>query len=149
MFDRINRLFEKSRRDKHRFGILFVDLNDFKIINDHYGHLIGDKVLILISDILLDSIRPFDMVSRYGGDEFIILIEHIKDESELSLIRNRISKSIELNEMTFNGTIRDLKINITASIGTASSNTAYNAENLIGLADLDLYEQKRLKNARK
>ena len=73
--DRIIR--QRRRGDSHPFAVLFVDLNEFKQINDRFGHDVGDRVLVEIGQRLMNSLRESDLAARFGGDEFIVLLEEV------------------------------------------------------------------------
>ncbi|MCH4886417.1 diguanylate cyclase [Acidaminobacter sp. JC074] len=90
-------------------GLILLDIDDFKVINDTHGHAVGDVVLVKISDVIRESIRDNDFLGRYGGEEFIIFLKDVR-QSELSEIAERVRKSIENIKWD-----RDIKT--TASIG--------------------------------
>lgn len=137
--DRLTHTFEQSKRDKnHHFSVLFVDLDNFKGINDKFGHGMGDKLLVDISGRLKSSLRVGDTVARFGGDEFAILLEDIKDVEEAKNVAQRIQESLET---PFD--IHERKILITASIGIALSNASYQQPlNLLDDADSAMYKAK-------
>lgn len=115
--------------------ILF-DLNYFKIINDSYGHLAGDKALIHVSDIIRDNIRANDIAIRLGGDEFLILMQ----DTNLSLASDmalRVSNKIGESDFEFNSK----KISLSVSFGISDFNTSIDES--IKLADEKMYRQKR------
>ena len=103
---------ERSKRYNHQFSIILLDIDDFKGINDTYGHTIGDIVLKQLSEIIKNEVRDIDKVGRYGGEEFIIILPETKIENAKKLaerIRTRISEK-ELK-------ISDYKISVTISAG--------------------------------
>lgn len=79
----------ESERFKKIFGVLFIDIDDFKLINDTYGHKVGDKVLRMVAEVLKSNLKISDIVVRYGGDEFVV-ISDVTDDQELSGLANRI-----------------------------------------------------------
>ena len=119
-----------------KIAILVSDVNDFKNINDHYGHEYGDKVLLNIAKSLLNSFNRRDIIARWGGDEFLILSVYKNEEA----INTKISN--------FQSTISQLSSNaqmksITLSIGKATYPTDHtNLEELIAIADANMYEIK-------
>ncbi|MGC9089867.1 MAG: PAS domain S-box protein [Caldisericia bacterium] len=86
---------EKARHDRYnnKLAIFFIDLYEFKFINDNYGHNIGDKVLKIISDRLISNTRECDLISRIGGDEFVLLITDLNDPKNASCVANKIINS--------------------------------------------------------
>ncbi len=118
------------------FTILMIDIDHFKRINDTYGHLIGDEVLVMISQQLRRSIRTNDIVGRYGGEEFLVMLRNIGVDSSY-LIADRIRELISELKFSYSG------IKITVSIGMAEWNNHSSSE-VIKLADTKLYESKSL-----
>ena len=119
--DRLGQVFGRSRRHLAlKFAVLFVDLDRFKVINDSQGHQTGDILLILIAQRLQNAIRPGDTVARLGSDEFVILLEEIRDISDaIQMARHLqrvIEKPLDLGEH---------EISITASIGIALNHQDY------------------------
>lgn len=122
------------------FALLFIDLDDFKYINDHHGHHVGDQVLINIAKRLDGAIRKGDMLARLGGDEFCILIHSLVDHLEILPIINRISSAILSDVRLDNQTL----IQVNASIGVALSNLPCSKpEELLACADLAMYHAKK------
>lgn len=135
----LNNEIRRALRYNHAFTVMFIDLDQFKSINDHYGHLIGSLVLKQVADVLKNVLREIDSIIRYGGDEFIvILLEANSQQGQIvaERIRYQISKA------HFG---QDAKpINLSVSIGLASfpehGNTSHQ---LLKLADESMYHSKR------
>lgn len=136
-------LFEDylNKYDKTNFmlGILFLDLDGFKPINDSFGHDIGDRVLKEIGNRLVKSVRNIDTVARIGGDEFVILIPHIVDKVILETIASRI---IEItNEKIY---VSNIEVTIGVSIGISIySKDGFEMNDLIKKADIAMYRVKK------
>jgi len=88
--NRFRAALERSRRSLQPFALLIIDLDRFKEINDKHGHAAGDFVLITIAGRLLEAVRASDTVARWGGDEFVLLIESIEERSELDLVGQKL-----------------------------------------------------------
>jgi len=113
-----------------------MDLDNFKRINDRYGHLVGSKVLIEVSQLLLVCVREIDTVIRYGGDEYTILLVD-SDTDVASLVAERIRKTIEEHVFMQD---ESLLVNITVSIGLASFPLhAQDKKRLLEMADKAMY----------
>jgi len=120
------------------FAIAFLDIDDFKQINDTYGHSTGDLVLKTLSEIILKSIRKSDIACRYGGEEFIILLTN-SDSQSAEVVLGRIK-----DKLTTNTNLIDKNLKITFSAGVSTfSNKFNNIEELIDDADKKLYKAKR------
>ncbi len=141
VLERYERELNRARRYQKEFTILVIDLDSFKEINDTFGHLAGDRVLIEVSRRLVATCRETDTVGRTGGDELLILLPETKREDALSLaerLRRRISEvPIELDE---EGT----SIGVSLSIGIANfPRDGRDGELLLNQADTALYQSKR------
>lgn len=136
-FDYIAKKMQASAtRSKHEFGILMLDIDHFKDVNDNYGHDAGDKALQGISEILRGSARSNDYLFRWGADEFLIFVPQAEQKS-LSEFAERIRVRIEQSMIKLD----DFKeINLTVSIGLALG--LENIESVIKVADLMLYHAK-------
>ena len=88
--DRFNLLLSQSKRTNSKIAVLFIDLDGFKKINDDHGHNAGDILLIEISNRLKKSVRDSDTIARWGGDEFIILLNNIDGVDGINILINRI-----------------------------------------------------------
>ena len=119
---------------KSHMSIIMLDIDYFKRVNDTYGHNIGDKVLILIAKILLESIRDIDMVCRWGGEEFLVLLPAVELEKAKG-IAQKIRQKIEQTPI-------DVVGRITASLGVAQVDYSLSMEEVIGKADEALYLAK-------
>ena len=144
MTDRLERALARAERKLGRVGVLFVDLDNFKTVNDSLGHEAGDQLLIAVAARLRTCIRPGDTAARLGGDEFTILIEDIADPAEAVGIAERITAALA-NSFPVKG--RD--VYVTASSGVAVSHPGEDsAEGLLRSADLALYRSKASGKAR-
>ncbi|MGB8700477.1 MAG: EAL domain-containing protein, partial [Thermosynechococcaceae cyanobacterium] len=137
--------FKLTHRFENRcFAVLFLDLDRFKLINDSFGHAVGDQLLIGIADRLKASIREIDKIARLSGDEFAILLVNVETIHNVVGIAERIYESLQA---PFN--LEGREIFSTASIGIAISNTKYNhPEELLRDADIALYRAKELGKSR-
>ncbi len=121
-----------------RFAILFLDLDRFKIINDSLGHGVGDQVLIKIASILDEIVRPDDVVTRWGGDEYVILLEAITHSKEAIAVAERILGALQAPLVLDNHAVV-----ITASIGMILDTSGYqHASELLRDADTAMYQAK-------
>ena len=143
--DRLAQAAEKTRRWKnYSYGVLYLDLDRFKLINDSLGHMVGDQLLVAFAQRLVGCLRPGDTVSRVGGDEFTVLLDDIGHVTEATHIADRIQK--ELNT-PFN--LAGHEIFSTVSIGIALSSEEYGrSDDLLRDADIAMYRAKNLGRAR-
>ncbi|MEK7773709.1 MAG: diguanylate cyclase, partial [Deltaproteobacteria bacterium] len=119
--------------------VLFLDLDNFKLVNDQNDHLIGSKLLIEISRVFLNSVREIDTVIRYGGDEFVFILVGADDNVALKAA-NRIRKNVEAHEFLKED---GLTLKVTASIGVAAYPThSKDKRELVKLADRAMYQAK-------
>jgi diguanylate cyclase (GGDEF)-like protein/PAS domain S-box-containing protein len=129
--------FETISREKIGFGIVFIDLDDFKIVNDTYGHETGDEILIACAERLFAVIREQDVLVRYGGDEFIILI-HDPDKQALEKVAERICSTLSKVYDSSKGSLK-----VSASIGVSEAMQASHALNALTFADKAMYKAKQ------
>lgn len=137
--DRLERVIEHTRRNKdYVFAVLFLDIDRFKSVNDRYGHLVGDDLLIAIGERLCSSTRASDTVSRLGGDEFVVLVEDIENLDQAVNVSSRIHEKIS---QPFN--IGDHEIFTSCSIGIILNDESYtSAGDFLRDADFAMYRAK-------
>ncbi|MCK9454200.1 MAG: GGDEF domain-containing protein [Sulfurimonas sp.] len=121
----------------YHLHILMIDIDNFKSINDNYGHITGDKILIFISNILRKALRDGDKIFRFGGEEFTIILSRNSDEESESIAK-RLLKLISSNNLIYMGQ----KISITASIGLTKYLKDDTPDSLMARADKALYTSK-------
>jgi diguanylate cyclase (GGDEF)-like protein len=130
---------ERSRRYGTLFSIIFLDLDDLKMVNNFYGHLTGSRTLQEVAKRILNAVRGIDKVVRFGGDEFCIILPQT-DQDQAMLVANRVRKSLTASPLKVD---TDVEVTITASFGIATYPThALTKENLIRQADLAMYRVK-------
>jgi diguanylate cyclase (GGDEF)-like protein len=145
LLDRLKRAILRRKRSKDKsFSVLYLDLDNFKNINDSLGHASGDRVLVTAAEILKENLRSMDTVARFGGDEFILLLEEIEDMKDAYDIAQRILKSLSSPK-----NIDGHDVFITASVGIISSEMEYDdPEQLLRDADIAMYSAKTHGRAR-
>jgi diguanylate cyclase (GGDEF)-like protein len=137
--DRLTALLHFAQYDQNQFAVLFVDLDNFKDINDRHGHLVGDQVLREAASRLADAVRAGDHVVRYGGDEFVALVEHVIDPTEIDAIIERIHRA-----MTAPIVIPDDEVRLTLSVGFALGPSGFKTpDEILAAADRAMYAAKR------
>jgi diguanylate cyclase (GGDEF)-like protein/PAS domain S-box-containing protein len=139
LLDRLDRALRRARTDQARIGVLFIDLDGFKTVNDTLGHLAGDHLLRLTANRLEHAIRPGDLVGRLSGDEFAILCEHIDSAADIEAIADRVLTVLDLPCM-----LGEQMVLLSASVGIALSEPATaDGEDLLNAADIAMYAAKR------
>ncbi|MDT4897670.1 MAG: hypothetical protein QOH25_2747 [Acidobacteriota bacterium] len=129
----------RARRYNSSVAALFFDLDDFKLVNDAHGHLVGSHVLMEMATIILSSVRDTDVVARYGGDEFVVILPESSVESA-AFVAERVRHKIERNAFTGG---RSLRLKLTASFGVATFPAhAQSPQQLVASADAAMYEAK-------
>ena len=133
LYDRLDELHRYGKE----FGVVFIDVDHFKKINDTYGHDIGDYVLKMIAKKLLVNLRPFDFLGRWGGEEFLAIVTNV-DKGRLRVIANRFRKIVESLSI-FTG---DSVVKVTVSLGATLARQDENVTGLMKRADELLYRSK-------
>jgi len=137
--DRFSQAVLHAKRNHKKIVLFICDLNEFKDVNDSHGHLFGDKVLKSVADKLCSIVREGDTVARYGGDEFIIIVEQLKTDEEIKSIYKDIKEKSSLHVED-----NEASCDISMSIGHAvfpSDSVDY--DQLITLADTNMYNSKK------
>jgi diguanylate cyclase (GGDEF)-like protein/PAS domain S-box-containing protein len=129
---------EEMRRYGWPFGVLFVDIDRFKNVNDEFGHDAGDRVLKMVATTLLKSLRPFDVLGRWGGEEFLALLVNV-DVPQLQSVAER-SRILVANSSV---PVEDDDIRVTVSIGATLARPQDSPRQLVRRADRLLYQSKR------
>jgi len=143
--DRLRQLMARAKeKPGSKFAVLFFDIDDFKVVNDSLGHATGDKLLVAMAERLKHNVRNIDIVSRntviarFGGDEFAILLDNIKENYFAIAVANRLK---EILSRPFN--VNKKEIYTTVSIGVAiSANTYEHPEDILRDADMAMYQAK-------
>ncbi len=136
--DRISQAISASHRNGTGVAVMFVDLDQFKHVNDSLGHAIGDKLLRSVAASLLRCVRNSDTVSRHGGDEFIVLLSEIKQATDAGIMARKI-----LAAQADSHVVEQHQLHVTASIGISTSpEDGMDAETLIKNADTAMYQAK-------
>lgn len=133
---RLKEAFQLLRRNERGFGLLLIDIDHFKSINDRHGHLIGDDVLRRLGQLLMQSTRITDFVARYGGEEFVVLLPDVRDSGEGQAVAEKIRAAVATASFPEVG-------QVTASVGLSlARGDDSSAEAVVGRADQALYEAK-------
>jgi len=137
--DRLNQTMERARRNEDFvFAVLFLDLDNFKDVNDSIGHLVGDQLLVMVAGRLEKGLRSVDTLARFGGDEYIILLDDIRDINGVIRITNWIHSQLKKQFI-----VASHEIVTSASIGIVLSGAEYKTtDEIIRNADIAMYAAK-------
>ena len=136
--DRLAQIIKNAHRHKRMAAVMFLDLDNFKQINDTQGHITGDAVLVEVADILKSLTREGDTVGRWGGDEFVVLLPEVENESELEILSERV-----LDALAKPIIVSGREYNITASLGISCYPTdGVQADVLFSNADAAMFSAK-------
>lgn len=139
--DRLKQATVQADRQRKQVAVLFIDVNEFKGVNDQYGHLAGDKLLQQMAERIVSSIRGGDTVCRYGGDEFVIILPQAESR-EPAVVAEKLGARLASPYL-----IDGWSVTVTTSIGAAMyPNDGQSYIDLIGHADTAMYLAKKLKN---
>lgn len=137
------KMFESAKRNNNKMCLMFIDIDNFKCINDNYGHDAGDKAIVKVAEILKEATRENDIVARYGGDEFIVLLTQIKSHDDYKIVVSRIVNNKD-NVLIL---CRE-KVEITMSIGISFyPNDGETIDKLLTKADKEMYIKKGQKKS--
>ncbi len=137
-FSLANHTLKLAHRDERKLAVLFIDLNDFKLINDKFGHKAGDLVLAQIGHTLRNFIRESDIAARLGGDEFALLLNNIHSKEDIFLSLQKIQQ-IVCQPIAY----MDQELTVSASIGLAVfPDDALDIDGLLDIADTHMYQIK-------
>ncbi len=138
LLDRVEHLIAQSERSKSAFALLYIDLDNFKIINDTKSHAFGDQVLIETALRLKQAIRNSDTVGRIGGDEFVLLLENISNKNDVSTLIETLTKTLNKEFIIY-----DEKFEVSCSIGVAIyPDDGATTDALLAAADIAMYKAK-------
>ena len=133
-------IFSLAKRNGHNLGVIMLDIDKFKRVNDTYGHQVGDEVIISLANVIVTHIRQSDTACRYGGEEFVILLP----ETDINGVRNvaeKIRRAVEESKMELPDGV-ELKYTVSLGITEADFEKDRNVEKVIGRADEALYDAK-------
>ena len=133
------REIEKARRYSYPISLIMFDLDEFKRVNDTFGHSYGDQVLISFARLLRSKIRGTDIPVRYGGEEFVVLLPYTHID-EAYHVAERIRREFEKTEFSFDG--QNIKLTVSAGV-SAARRGEYSLEELVSMADRAMYRAKK------
>lgn len=144
LLDRLGQRLTASARTHHTGAILFIDLDNFKMLNDTHGHDYGDLLLIEVAKRIVACVRESDTVSRLGGDEFVVIVDELDESMEVAAAQARIVCEKILNSFELPFTLNDYMYHSTATIGIALFNgfSQITVDELLRRADLAMYKAK-------
>jgi diguanylate cyclase (GGDEF)-like protein len=139
LLERIDHAIVRSGRSKRLVAVLFIDLDNFKSVNDTHGHKVGDELLIAVGARIAASLRPADTLARLSGDEFVILCEELDQVGQVEIVADRIVDGLSVPFLLTGATVE-----VSASVGIAfADRTNHNGEELLHAADTAMYQVKR------
>jgi diguanylate cyclase (GGDEF)-like protein/PAS domain S-box-containing protein len=136
LVDRVTQALARARRRGTSVGVVFLDLDHFKLVNDALGHAVGDLLLVAVADRLAGVVRPNDTVARLGGDEFVVLCED-DEPREFAAVASCIGASFDEPVV-----VRERELHVTASLGVVTATDEHTADDLLRDADVAMYRAK-------
>ena len=135
---RLQKIHDNAILEKQKYAIFYMDLDNFKTVNDQYSHAIGDQLLITVSQLFQSCLREHDALARLGGDEFTLIVQKFKDKDELETLANRL-----INALKMPIPVENLMLSVGVSIGVAIHRTdAFTPKKLMMAADKAMYHAK-------
>ena len=142
LLDRLEQTIDRAKRNDSSFALLYIDLDEFKPINDKFGHDVGDQVLKQTAKRLKEAVRKSDTVARMGGDEFVIILDNTKWPENAMQFAQKIC-----NDMEREFTVGNVKIRVTASVGISFyPKDGQTVKSMIKVADRAMYRAKTNQN---
>jgi diguanylate cyclase (GGDEF)-like protein len=142
-YEHLGQALSRARRQSSKVAVLFIDLDDFKLVNDSLGHLEGDRVLREVAKRLKGCLREADIAARIGGDEFVVLLEDVTDASRALRVGERLQEQLRVPFDIYDS----YRMYTSASIGIAVG-AEEQPQELVHAADLATYQAKRMGRAR-
>jgi len=140
--ERLQEEIYRSDRYKHSLSLLMIDLDDFKALNDKFGHVVGDRILKSFANLIRETIRPSDIPSRYGGEEFLLILPETTSENAV-IVAERLRQKVGTYPFEIS-CLKEKNPPFTISIGVcAFPGRGRSVEELITLADTALYQAKK------
>lgn len=137
--ERLDAEIARVRRGGAPFGLVLLDLDRFKQLNDRHGHLAGDRALVAVASRLAQRVRPYDVIARWGGEEFAVLVAQVPDESALAAVCEALRSAVAESPIPVGAG----EVTVTASVGAVLASGAYvTADGLLANADEALYRAK-------
>jgi diguanylate cyclase (GGDEF)-like protein len=133
----LNAALNEMKRYTWQFGVLFADIDHFKRVNDSYGHDMGDSVLKMVAQTIAHNIRSFDIIGRWGGEEFLIILINVT-KNQLQAVAEKLRVLVAHSSLH----IGDAEISVTISIGATMAKKRDTAESIVKRADLLMYKSK-------
>ncbi len=143
--DRLTHALNRVKRSKSRLGVLFIDIDNFKVVNDECGHEVGDLTLSAVAERLSGSARPSDTVGRFGGDEFVVICEDLTHDGEATAIAERMLKALGRPFPTPYG---ERALSVSIGVATSDARRQLSPEEFIREADQAMYRAKMEGKAR-
>ena len=138
--DRLSQTLKIAARNNHKIAVIFIDLDNFKHINDHFGHQVGDEVLKHVASSIINHIRKADHIARIGGDEFMLILNDISEKNRVNEILDHINEEFCLPLESQNHSI---KISLSMGISLYPDN-GLDRDELISFADKAMYQSKKM-----
>jgi len=137
--NRLNAAIAENRQLSNPIGLMFMDIDDFKIFNDVHGHEIGDKILRMVVGSLNHNLRVTDTIGRWGGDEFLAILYSVQDKKDLQSIALKLKNLVERSRLD----LSEKSLTVTVSIGATLLNSDDTSDSFIRRADQLMYQSKK------